>query len=1211
VVAFAVCAGWPAAALAQLDVNPPLPNVILLVDSSGSMEDMADGKAVATCNPSDSVVSDMNKWTTLVSVLTGTVEKRGCYKLDRNSAEFTDEFSISNVKPWDFGVGYPHYRIVSDGCVAGAGTLPSNAYDWQSDSIKFHDYNSKTECKKYSQKTDGLLDAYRDRVRFGLMTFDGSKDKGTGLSGATGYDATTGFDGLWSYHLDWNNGGTPASVTLKNCATSPYEVGARNPVAPPWEGRMIAPGASDATLAQIRAINDQVQLALTAMRPYGGTPLAGMMADAYTFLRDDKSKDPLDSSKYWTPAGDGMVSGGCRKNFLVVLSDGEPNLDSRPICEEKDNKCPYKQPHEIAHDLYQSADPKLSVKTFAVGFGLSKVAGDDCTKLSMPTDYNAGGKCYNASGALKACCTLARIAYEGGTGRAYFADDVATLKSELSKVLSQASAGTTSRTMPIFGSTSGINVVKSQADAVAWQFTSSFDPAVGDLWSGNLERHRWVCKDVNGTLEAQLQSVEAAKGDDFADNVNKGKSSKARRFITVIADKKGKEQYSMQSIRPKLTADDGAGLYSGTVYDGGISTIATAAYNNPHALDLEPRPKGCDPLDKFSRPCGEKLMTWLLGGNNGGSMPTRSGNEFGAIYHGTPALIGPPAAHIRDEDYEQFALKNAKRPVMLYTATTDGMIHAHKVASTDDKDVDLVDSLKNNELWAFIPPHVLENVLGIYPDTQKALLDGTVVVRDVIFERSLKQAKAAGSDDGGKWRTVLVAGGGLAGGYSIALDVTDPTKPEFLWQLARNDKQEPMFGTTGVVPAIATISLKDGNDVKETAVAIIPGGAGKWVKGSKGKGKGAAKKASGKACPGRITGGGKGKGFGNIKGKYKPRKKGSCWEDGPDKNLMVVRLSDGKILRVFADDPLNVASGILSSLITDAPIDAPLTGIPVAYPSQPGQVANRAYVGDADGGLYRLDMSSTDPAKWEVDLIWDSFSLSTDTDDDGQPIEGYPVVSVDEVGNTVIVFATGDQELLQYNSDMLNRVWSITEKPIASGNFDYTIEENWVLQFKQGKRATGPISVFDGAAYFSTFTPADPAAKSACTSGYGSVWGVHYNKPEDKSDPPKPLPRLVKDPSAKAITYIEEQKQDDGSVVYGVSVQMEPPCFETSEQTDSYVGSHTAITNSTPPKFNLVFHTGNAGKTYGSGSVKTKANTVRLSSPRNTVRFDSWASVAE
>jgi hypothetical protein len=73
-------------------------------------------------------------------------------------------------------------------------------------------------------------------------------------------------------------------------------------------------------------------------------------------------------------------------------------------------------------------------------------------------------------------------------------------------------------------------------------------------------------------------------------------------------------------------------------------------------------------------------------------------SELGSIYHSTPFVTGTPKEYLRDESYANFAVAQSKRPLMLYTATTDGQLHAFKVSANDSNDLLKVDSLKNNEL---------------------------------------------------------------------------------------------------------------------------------------------------------------------------------------------------------------------------------------------------------------------------------------------------------------------------------------------------------------------------------------------------------------------------------------------------------------------------------------------------------------------------------
>jgi type IV pilus assembly protein PilY1 len=1183
---------------AQVDVNPPLPNVLLLVDSSGSMEYQADGTELVTCTYNNNA-SDLTRWHTLVEVLTGTVQNRGCLAVPRDDANFITEFTFGGETPYDSTYHLPHHRLVSNDCVAGPGTVPSTPFEWPAGAIAYHAYNNTgTACgvAGFAQASDGLMDTFRDRVRFGLMTFDPLTDEGTGVAGGV-INAATGFAGLWSYYNNWQGGGTAASGYPPACSGQMMEVGARNAAAPPWEGRMIAFGPPDATLLVTQQqYNDRIQEALLAMRPYGATPLNGMMADAYEFLRNDADSDPLNVGYDFGPKDDGYVNEGCRDQYVIVLSDGEPNLDLRPYCEAVGGVCPFPdKPEEIASNLFNTADPDDSVQVFAVGFGLSSGTGFDCNTLSIPADLNSGGQCDGATGSLEACCNLSRIAYEGGTSQAYFADNTAQLKTAISQVLAQIAAGSTSRTSPVFASVGATQIGSSNAPGVAFEFTSSFSPAPGALWGGNLERHRWQCNTVSGALVAELQDVEVLLGDDFSANLNSG-SGPSRVFYTVVGTQSlvGSDPFidSESTIRPNLAVpdDDGMGTYTGTWETGSITGLANIMQAAPAAMGMYPLPAACSATDlnaASEADCAYKVMNWQLGGSNGASFPSRE-NAFGAIYHASPGLLGAPTARLRDPSYTVFAQAQAERPVVLYTVTTDGQVHAFKVASNDPSEPGIeADTLENNELWSFMPPHALKGIVSQYSATQQILLDGTPVVTDTIFERTQAQAQLGGEVGGASWHSVLVAGGRGAGGFYYALDVTDPTAPEFLWQISTDTAGNPLFSDTTGTPTVARISMDDNGTLKEVGVAILPGGEGTLGVGTCAR---------------------QGSSFAHIEAAYIPRSNVRCWNDGPGRSLTIVRLDTGEIIKTFrgvaADGPATINAG----QVKIAGFDSPITGQPVAFPNLTGQTANRIYVADADGTLWRIDLSSTDPLDWEAHVAWDGYPLGSDNDDEGEPVQTKVLVSLDGEGNTVLLYATGDQETFHATATMKTRVWSVLEKPVAVGTVPFSTEANWYIPFDGGKRVTGPMAIFDEVVYFATFTP-QPIGTNSCSDGFGSVWGVHFKDSYNSGSGPRPDPMLPVDPNANPIVFVDEQVQPAGTIVFGVAVTQEPACFETAAVTDSYSGSYNSITSSTPPSFVLSYHTGTGG-TAAQGA-KTKTQTKSLPTPKNSARIDSWAGVVE
>src|SRR3954462_11492736 len=115
---------------AQADLNPPLPNVLLLVDTSGSMEYKTDGTAVS-CSPGNTAgLNEKSRWVDLVEVLTGTIDNYSCQtinRLDSGVGYRTSEYALSG-DPYDFRYPIPYHRPLSNGCAAGPGTQSSNPF---------------------------------------------------------------------------------------------------------------------------------------------------------------------------------------------------------------------------------------------------------------------------------------------------------------------------------------------------------------------------------------------------------------------------------------------------------------------------------------------------------------------------------------------------------------------------------------------------------------------------------------------------------------------------------------------------------------------------------------------------------------------------------------------------------------------------------------------------------------------------------------------------------------------------------------------------------------------------------------------------------------------------------------------------------------------------------------------------------------------------
>lgn len=1204
-------------AFAQAEAQKPAPNVLLLVDSSGSMEFKPDGE-FPVCDPTGVLDSERSRWIDLVEVLTGSFQGYSCWRQDRSSADFRTEFSMGGYSPYDYNYVNPYHRPMSNLCAYGPGVAPSasSPYEWPNRAVNTFPFDVGSSrvlrpgagslptyagCPAFSQTNDGLLDVYEDMVRFGLMTFDARVGAGTGLVG-TAADYQGGFDGNWSYYRGSPKTGRPADCSFD----MNQEVGARNAAAPPWEGRMIAFGPPNETDNSIK--NRWIQDVLLSTRPYGATPIAGQLDDAREFLWNDTSVDPFDSSQEFGPSNDpNWRATNCRKTILILLTDGEPNLDLRPSCAAEPpapqtaGRCPYETPEDIVSAL-RLAPPQssMSVETYVVGFALGRVTPSGgpeiaCSELtSTQCEQNQGNT------AIQACCTLNKIANAGGFDQnniprnAYFAENRAELKAIFTDILDDVIKVAT-RTMPVYSSPGGDPASK------GYKFFSAFDPqpdpTEAQLWEGVLERRRFVCNDE---LVPELQ-YEPQDGDDFAANVNSGTGS-ARQFYTVLAAN------SSNSIRPFVTSDDdGLGLSAGTeVFAAQPSALAALI---PAAnMGLVTAAASCPPASSADT-CRNLIINHLVGIDDGVN-PSRCDDTgcsvFGGIYHSVPTTVpGRPSDLLRDESYEAFTNEMAEldRPSVLYTSTVDGFLHAFNLApfpGSSNAAINAVDSVENNELWSFLPPAVLPVLHTQYPKTPMFLLDGVPIIKDVVATKegtgdsavlkSYERLQLDAQTGAGFWRTVLVQGfgeGQVGSGY-FALDITDPDrdnslKPKFRWQLTRNASGQPLFGSGGT-PLITTVFLDAATGgPREVAVAVLPGGD--------------ALQATGTSSD-----------IGDVMtadpGEFTSTRDVRNYTSLEARSLTIVRLDTGEVVRTFR--PADSAALFAPDVFEATVIPAPITGQPKAFPEITGAVADRIYVGDREGRMYRVDVSSQDPDDWTMKVFYDAFASGAAAD--SQPVMLPPVLSVDEAGDVTVAFATGTQTL----DTSQNRVISLTERLDPETN-QYVAHVNWIHSLDVGDRVTGPMVLFNSGLYYAVSHPPETTG-AACDVGRSKVYGAHYVESDDfdeaaeRGDPPDPTTGPAPAPGSDLVVASQP------GLVFGLSLEAEPTCASEQEAVggnDSFGYGEVRMSRTVKPgKYYLTFDaSGNdSGGATSRGVFEAREE---LASPRLPVTFSSWAAVYE
>jgi type IV pilus assembly protein PilY1 len=358
----------------------------------------------------------------------------------------------------------------------------------------------------------------------------------------------------------------------------------------------------------------------------------------------------------------------------------------------------------------------------------------------------------------------------------------------------------------------------------------------------------------------------------------------------------------------------------------------------------------------------------------------------------------------------------------------------------------------------------------------------------------------------------------------------------------------------------------------------------------------------------------------------------------PGRDLVIARLDTGEILRVFTRLPevqtaFPTDTLLAASRITDVPFDSPIIGAPMIYPADVGTDTTRIFVGDADGTLWRIDVSDPNPTNWTGAMYLDAYNQTVDTSatawSDGEPFGVPPTLSLNGAGQLVIDAATTTTDTFDTNG--IYFVYSITEA-VDPASSAYHAVVNWYLgpptppsttttfpdptlalppSFLAGERVSGPMTVFNGELFFATFAAGVPTPSGTCNQGNGRIFGVDYQVAYAAASPGSggnPLMTPLGPPPPSVVAYVVPTGLG-GVVIPGVSIRATPACASqgTGGVNPLGGGSYNSIGASTPASFSLFAQLGQQNPT-GPG-----ANTLNipLNTPIVPMRIDSWAGVFE
>ncbi|HEX7477276.1 MAG TPA: PilC/PilY family type IV pilus protein [Polyangiales bacterium] len=1157
-------------ALAQAgdpDIRNLQPFVMVIVDTSGSMERLPScvctTPACTECLPNCALTNDTNlaappgkknRWGFVLEALTGSFVNFQCTPLAR---------TVANGMTYD--AGYP---------------IPYNQ-PWACPSSGSACANS-TATVLPLQNTNGVLDTYASRLRFGLMTFDGMDTYfgANPLIPASAFNVTlsNAQNGMWSYA-----GGH--TFHYPKC-TEDYmmDTGARSTIATEGALVSVSTNACANPPCDIYQINAMIQDTLLRTRPYGGTPIAASLDDLYYHFKNDTTD----------------TFGTCRDRYALLITDGYPDTDYREYgcdCKVQGNcpagedpnamHCPYPRAEDAAHNLFagMNGDPPQLKQLFVIGISIA----DSTVKDELNLIAAQGGS--------------TELDAAGNTAR--FADDFNVLSATMDKLFGGLSKPV-SRSVPAFAypEESQVQSHFPTNRPVQYQISTGFQVAldqpvngIAPPWTGIIERQRFSCPAARTVPDPQQDPISSVDGDRYQDVLN-AMDPTTRKLRTVVPASAGSA----------LTPQAAALVLTGAIDRGTTSVVCPTTGCTDVALSdgsVSPMILGLATTDTATQTL---IRDWMYG------MPgsVRANKRLADIYHSSPAILGPPGYASTDPDYTSFRIANAQRPLTMFVGTNDGILHAFSV---EDYTNGSTHYSAGEEMWGFVPPTMLPK-LKLQLANHQFGMDGSPELKDVLLPDSPTPS----------YHTVLVSGMRGGGNAYVALDVTDPTHPSFMWQFS-----DPDMGLTYGRPTIIQARFKFGtNTTPETrAVAILPGGVG------------TKSTVAGTGCttglqqPTLRTG--SGTPYSTLSdtalgsSALTHRQATQCWAQ-TGRALYFIDVATGTLIKKIFDADAVVTNGTV--------FGSPVTGAPVAYPDGVGTVATNGYVVDADGLIWRIDLNATDPDPthamlgWTVrpfhDIFWDGTST------EGETTYERPMVSIDDQHRLVVIVGTGDGDNFD-KPNALNRVASVTEvTKVASpaSPDDYQAAMNWEIRvppvggagttarsFLTSELVTGSMALFQSQLFFASFV-AVVNATNACSYGRGRLWSVSFNQ-RDTAYPNSTGtfgPLLVSDTASTqtdTVTASTDAKlfnvdipaAEENLLVLGLGTTQRPSCQGSTATIQGYFGQDVPkVLGGGAPAIFLVAQASSDNRARTLNNAQLQRIEIRMNRAASFTRTTGWAS---
>jgi type IV pilus assembly protein PilY1 len=755
------------------------PNVLFIVDTSGSM----NAGVVLPRPPYDPAVT-----------YSGACSRDRVY-FQRNTATGTPDCGDDAAA---FAADNNRCAAAVRALAGAAGRWTGRALQWVEDDARWRSLGRNNGSFVECQADSGVHGASDTSTARYARNGNASNPWTTDQSRALDWRVATVYTLFSGNYLNWlNSPPTPTTVSrldvvkavgrslaysIDNVNLGLMRFSTRSVPGDPAEGGMIAH-----SITPIAESRETITARLDSFRAQGFTPLSETLYEAGQYLAGravdygldarieggasfpsvPESRVPSNPSQYQSP-----VQFQCQRNFIVLLTDGEPTADNSAdaritslpgfnniVGADCDGTGAGRCLDDMAQYLYEGdLNPTLAGQqnavTYTIGFG-PDVAGSTF---------------------------LEDVARRGG-GRAYVADNVENLTSVLQSIFAEVLQGGNTFTSPSV-SVNAFNRTQTTNEI----YLSLFQPGPNLRWLGNLKKYGIA----NGRIvdSTGADAVEAGTG---------LLRSGARSFWTPAADEADGNRVERGGAASRLPAPATRNVYTYLPDVAGATRDLTAAVNAfttaNTALDatrLNTASAGVERAD---------LINWVRGvdvlDQNGDGDRTAPTRVMGDPLHARPALVvygGSPSNRDAADS-------------VVFVPTNDGMLHA-------------IDARTGVELWSFIPPQLLSRLVDLYRDpvspTRSYGLDGDVRVLKFDVNQDGVVDPAAGD------RVWLFFGMRRGGSYYYSLDVTRRAAPTLRWMLGPGEL--PGVGETWSTPTIARVRVGGSAQQNGENLVLIFGG---------------------------------------------------------------------------------------------------------------------------------------------------------------------------------------------------------------------------------------------------------------------------------------------------------------------------------------------------------------------------------------------------